>query len=590
MSVVTIDENDIRIGAEPFHMISGAIHYFRVVPEYWEDRLLKLKAMGCNTVETYIPWNLHEPKRGTFCFEGICDVERFVRLAAELELYVILRPSPYICAEWEFGGLPAWLLKEDGMKLRCSYEPYLQAVEAYYRELMPRLTKYQIDLGGPVILMQVENEYGYYGNDKKYLKWLADLMRSLGVTVPLFVSDGPFAESFRCGGVDDLWHGGNFGSHAEERFAGMRTMGKGPLACTEFWLGWFDHWGCGGHHTTSREQNVKDLAYMLDHGHVNIYMFEGGTNFGFMNGSNYYDELTPDVTSYDYDAVLTEDGRITGKYEAFREEIGKRYPLPELPLPPEQPRMAYGMVPSDGAVSLWDALDLLSEPHESVTARSMERLDQSYGYILYTARIPETDAVAQIRLMDAADRAKIYADGKEILTLYDWELLAAGKCEPPVPCPEHRLDILMENMGRVNFGPAMEKQRKGIDGPVLVNDHQIFDFEIRPLPLDHTEKLIFGKDPCPEGPSFRHFTLEVKETCDTFLNMAGWGKGCVFVNGFPIGRYWEIGPQVSLYVPAPVLKKGKNEIIIFETEGRGKDTIVFEDRPNLGAPLPEIQG
>ena len=321
MSTFEIRDN-FYLDGEPVRIISGAVHYFRIVPQYWRDRLEKLKSMGCNTVETYIPWNMHEQEKGQFRFQGMLDIEGFIRLARELGLYVIVRPSPYICAEWEFGGLPAWLLREDGMRLRVSYGPFLRHVEEYYKVLLPKLTPWQCTKGGPVILMQVENEYGYYANDRGYLEEIRKLMRRGGVEVPLVTSDGPFPESLNGGKLPGALPTGNFGSRTEERFGTLRQYTDGgPLMCTEFWVGWFDHWGNGGHMRGNLEESVKDLDKMLELGHVNIYMFEGGTNFGFMNGSNYYDELTPDVTSYDYDAVLTEDGRITEKYRRYREVI-----------------------------------------------------------------------------------------------------------------------------------------------------------------------------------------------------------------------------------------------------------------------------
>lgn len=586
------------LDGEEFHLISGAIHYFRVVPQYWEDRLLKLRAMGCNTVETYIPWNMHEPKEGEFVFDGMLDLGKFIELAEGVGLHVILRPSPYICAEWEFGGFPAWLLKEDGMKLRCTYKPYLDHVKNYYDKLMPYIKKYMYDNGGPVIMMQIENEYGYYGDDHEYMKWLYDLISSYGIEVPLFTSDGPYDDAFRGGKVPGVLQTGNFGSHAKERFDFMRKYVDGPLSCMEFWLGWFDDWGSGFHHTTSVEQNVKDFAYMLDNGNVNIYMFQGGTNFGFMNGSNYYDKLTPDVTSYDYDAILTEDGQITDKYIAFQKEISKRYGLPGVEVPKPATRKAYGRIKADGYVSLWDSLDDIADKHESAYPVSMEKLDQSYGYILYHTHLDEIPAIGELRLMDANDRALVYLDYKNIATMYDRELLEAKKIEPYAESLDKDLDILVENMGRVNFGPYMQKQRKGIDGPVLINTRQHFGYDIYTLPLDNIDKLVFGQlnegafkgkdnnssdiDEKVSGPSFYRYTFEADECCDTFINMEGFGKGCVFINGFNLGRFWEVGPQKALYLPGPLIRKGKNEIVVFETEGKAQLELELTDHPSLG--------
>ncbi|MCI8624019.1 MAG: beta-galactosidase [Provencibacterium sp.] len=570
------------LDGEPFQIISGAIHYFRVVPEYWRDRLEKLKAMGCNTVETYIPWNLHEPKKGEFCFEGMLDIERFVQSAQALGLYVILRPSPYICAEWEFGGLPAWLLAEDGMKYRLSYPPFLRHVEEYYRVLMKRLVPLQADRGGPVILMQVENEYGYYANDRDYLSWLRDRMRAEGVSVPLVTSDGPFPENLNAGRVEGALPTGNFGSKTEERFRALKPYtGDGPLMCTEFWVGWFDHWGNGGHMTGNLEQSVRDLDKMLELGHVNIYMFEGGTNFGFMNGSNYYDALTPDVTSYDYDAVLTEDGQITEKYRRYQQVIAKYRAIPQVTLSAAIRRRAYGALRVEEKVSLFSTLETLSRPVESLYPQSMERLGQSYGYILYRSTLDTEEGIEKLRLWKANDRAQIFIDQKPVAILYDRELLEEKELRVSFK-KGAQLDILMENMGRVNFGPRLEDQRKGIDQCVQLNGHMHNHWIQYPLPLDNTGRVDFKGEYRPGLPAFYRFTLDAADTADTFLDFQGWGKGCVFVNGFNIGRFWEIGPQRRLYIPAPLLKKGRNEIVVFETDGKAQEEIFLRAEPDIG--------
>lgn len=598
--------DNFYLDGKPFRVISGSIHYFRVVPEYWRDRLEKLKAMGCNTVETYIAWNVHEPRKGVFDFDGRYDLVKFVRTAEELGLYVILRPSPYICAEWEFGGLPAWLMAEDGMRLRACHEPFLKHVREYYDRLFPLITPLQITEGGPVILMQVENEYGYYGDDTHYMEVMRDMMLERGVTVPLITSDGPFEEALSCGCLDGIHPTGNFGSRTKERFAVLSPYAKGgPLMCAEFWVGWFDHWGNGGH-MHGNPESPQDLDDMLDMGHVNIYMFEGGTNFGFMNGSNYYDELTPDVTSYDYDALLTEAGDFTEKYYKFQKVISKYAPVPKVEFTTKIQKKAYGKLTAVSQTGLLQNLDNLSEPITDSFPVCMEKCGQSYGYILYHSTLRHEQNIERIRLWGANDRANIFVDNRRVVNLYDRELdgeydVLSGKVqkaqdanapsageesgmknEPVTFAPDAPIDILMENMGRVNFGPLMERQRKGIAECVQINGHIHYNWTMYPLPLDNVDKLDFDRA-CTEGlPTFYRFVFAVEEAGDTFLELDGWGKGCVFLNGFNLGRYWEIGPQRRLYIPAPLLRQGENEIIVFETEGKATGVIELKDEPDIG--------
>jgi beta-galactosidase len=571
------------LDGEPFQILSGSIHYFRIVPQYWRDRLEKLKAMGLNTVETYIPWNIHEPKKGQFNFEGIADVAEFVRLAEELGLYVILRPSPYICAEWEFGGLPGWLLAEDGMQVRSSSPAFLEQVKEYYKVLLPILKPLQITEGGNVILMQVENEYGYFADDKAYLETMRDLFRQGGITVPLITSDEPKDESIMGGQVEGALPTGNFGSKTRERFEVLKKFTQGgPLMCAEFWVGWFDHWGNGGHMTGNLEQSAQDLEDMIRLGHVNIYMFIGGTNFGFMNGSNYYSQLSPDVTSYDYDAVLTEAGDLTEKFYRYQDIIRRvtgETARKGLPVP--IPKKAYGRAEVKRKVGLMQSLPGLSAPVNSLQPQSMERLGQSYGYILYTSPVRNERRLEKIRLWDANDRANIFLGEERLLNLYDHELEAEHMLDKAAKEGEE-IRILVENMGRVNFGPRMNGQRKGIDGCVQINGHMHTGWKQYTLPLDNLDRLDFAAGYTPGMPAFYEFELMVEEPADTFVELEGWGKGCVFLNGFNLGRFWEIGPQKRLYVPGPLLKKGNNQFIVFETEGKTSGEICFYDEPDVG--------
>lgn len=574
--------DNFYLNGEPFKIISGAFHYFRTVPEYWQDRIEKLVNMGCNTVETYIPWNFHEPEKGNFRFDGMHDIERFIHLAEKLGLYIIIRPSPYICSEWEFGGLPAWLLRDRNMRLRCSYEPYLNAVKEYYSVLIPKLVPHQCDRGGGVILVQLENEYGYYGNDTAYLEFLRDTLRELGVTVPFVTSDGPWSEpKFKSGMLNGALPTGNFGSGAEWQFGQMRKyIGENkPLMCMEFWNGWFDAWG-EEHHTTSPEKAASELDELLKRGSVNFYMFEGGTNFGFMSGRN-GGSKTGDVTSYDYDAPLTEDGQITEKYRLFKEVIAKYTDIHEIPLTTEIRRRAYGRISCTGKTDLFSVLDKISVPVKSSYPLTMEDIGQDYGYILYRMKIRDIETVSEIRLEGAADRVQCYHNGEFVYTAFAenmWE-----KFEPQQKRTSGIIDLLCENTGRENFGTGLENQRKGISGGVKINDHRHFGFEIYPLPLDERQiaALDFGIGYIENTPAFYRFELDIDEPCDTFLDTDGFGKGCAFVNGFNIGRFWEIGPQKRLYIPAPLLQIGKNTIVIFETEGKAADSIFLagEHRP-----------
>ncbi|MBU7591154.1 glycoside hydrolase family 35 protein [Metabacillus halosaccharovorans] len=567
-------------------IISGAIHYFRVIPEYWEDRLRKIKALGCNTIETYVAWNMHEPVKNQFNFTGICDILKFIKLAQKLDLFVILRPGPYICAEWEFGGLPAWLLKDDSMKLRSTYQPFLKHVNDFYEQLFKMITPLQIHNGGPIIMMQVENEYGYYGNNKKYLEMLIEIMKDNEVVVPIVTSDGLGVDVTDSGAVyPKAYPTYNCGSGLKKRIPYLTSIlgNNKPLMCMEFWVGWFDSWGNEKHITRNDKELYKEFEDALDLGHVNIYMAHGGTNFGFMNGAIHEKEYKPHVTSYDYDALISENGSLTEKYLGFKKIISNHVTV-DTHLENEINSKAYGKLRVQEKVSLMNTLEQLADKVVLDDTVNMEKLDQNYGYILYRSNLGKSREINELSIEGMQDRAKLYINNELIFTKYYEEIEVNKKIELKNEY-DNKIDILVENMGRVNLGINLNDQRKGITKGVMVNKHLHSSWEHYCLPLDNVEKIDFSKGYDVSLPSFYKFHLMIdkeEEIYDTFMDLSGWGKGCVFINHFNLGRFWDKGPQRSLYVPAPLLKKGNNEIIIFETEGVVKETIEFIDRNLIG--------
>ncbi|RAP74647.1 glycoside hydrolase family 35 protein [Paenibacillus montanisoli] len=588
MSTFAIDGASFVVDGKPVRLLSGAMHYFRIVPQYWEDRLLKLKACGLNTVETYIAWNIHEPQEGKFRFDGMADVTAFIELAGGMGLHVIVRPSPYICAEWEFGGLPAWLLADSDMPLRCSHPAFLKKVDAYYDELIPRLKPLLSTNGGPIIAVQIENEYGSYGNDAQYLKHLEQALRTRGIDVPLFTSDGPTDAMLQGGAVPGVLATVNFGSHPVSSFAKLKDyQPNGPLMCMEFWNGWFDHWG-KPHHTRDAADAAGVLDEMLAAGaSVNFYMFHGGTNFGFYNGANCQerDLYEPTVTSYDYDAPLDETGEPTAKYFAVREAIGRYAELGPLQLPAAAPRRAYGKVELSEQAELFRQLDALSAPIKSVTPLTMERAGQQYGFILYSTTVSGPRPAERLYIQEVRDRALVFVDGVCQGVIERAKTPQSLTIE--VPAGGARLDILVENMGRVNYGPYL-RDCKGITEGVRLGFQFLFDWAIRPLPLEDLSQLSFANgagspDVSAEGPRFYRGTFQAVACADTFLDLNGWTKGVAFINGFNLGRYWSKGPQRTLYVPAPLLREGSNELVLFELHGapQGSASVMLADKPLL---------
>lgn len=577
MTQFTVVGHQFHLDGRPHRLLSGALHYFRVLPEQWEDRLLKLRAMGLNCVETYVAWNLHEPRPGEFDFAGGLDLAAFVRLAGSLGLHVIVRPGPYICAEWEFGGLPAWLLADPEMALRCVYPPYLDAVARFLDALLPQLLPLQAGQGGPVIAMQVENEYGSYGSDQAYLRWLEQALLERGVSTLLFTSDGATDFMLTHGTVPHVLKTANFGSRAPSEFAKLREyQPDGPLMCMEFWCGWFDHWG-EPQHLRAPADAAQALDEVLAAGaSVNVFMFHGGTSFGFMNGANTdldTGAYQPTVGSYDYDAPLSEDGQPTAKFHAFRDVIGKYVDLPPLQLPPPAPRFACDEVVLPAAVPLLASLDVLSSPLATPVPRPMESLGQNYGFVLYRHRLNHPPGPTTLHLAQLHDRAQVFINGVEVGTLERNQPLSLALTVPP---GEATLDILVENLGRVNYGPQLA-DRKGLLGLVRLGTHTVLHgWQSWPLPLDDLSPLAFAPgQEAPAGPTFFSGDFDVAQPGDSFLSLPGGTKGVVWLNGFNLGRYWERGPQTALYVPAPLLKAGRNRLTVLELHPRGGCRVRF---------------
>ena len=576
MSSFTVAHNDFHLDGRPHRLLSGALHYFRVLPEQWGDRLIKLKAMGLNCVETYVAWNLHEPRPGEFDFRGGLDLPAFVRLAGSLGLHIIVRPGPYICAEWEFGGLPAWLLADPEMAVRCSYPPYLAAVERFFDALLPQLLPLQVGQGGPIIAMQVENEYGSYGSDQAYLRWLERALLERGVSTLLFTSDGATDFMLSHGTVPHVLKTANFGSRAASEFAKLREyQPDGPLMCMEFWCGWFDHWG-EPQHLRAADDAAQALDEVLSAGaSVNVFMFHGGTSFGFMNGANTDLETgayQPTVGSYDYDAPLSEDGQPTAKFHAFRDVIAKYVDLPPLDLPLPAPRFERGPMVLAESVPLFAALDRLSSPRVTPVPRPMESLGQNYGFVLYRAQLNHPPGPTTLHLDQLHDRAQVFVNGVEVGTLERNQPLSLPLELPPGPVT---LDILVENLGRVNYGPKL-LDRKGLLGLVRLGTHTVLHgWQCWPVPLDDLSLLDFASTPERAGPAFYRGSFDVEQPGDCFLSLPEGEKGVVWLNGFNLGRYWSRGPQTALYVPAPLLKPGRNEVRVLELHPHGACKVLF---------------
>uniref|UniRef100_A0A3Q3VTP2 Uncharacterized protein n=1 Tax=Mola mola TaxID=94237 RepID=A0A3Q3VTP2_MOLML len=588
---------------KPFQYISGSIHYSRVPRYYWKDRLVKMYMTGLNAVQVYVPWNFHETIQGVFNFTGDRDLVHFLDLANQTGLLVILRPGPYICAEWEMGGLPAWLLQKPNIILRSSDTDYLQAVSNWLAVLLPRIKPWLYINGGNIITVQVENEYGsYFACDYNYMRQLRTLFRLfLGEETVLFTTDGNTDKEMTCGTLEGLYATIDFGTdnNITEAFDRQRRFeSRGPLVNSEFYTGWLDHWG-DQHAVVDIQKVSRALAEMLTMGaNVNMYMFEGGTNFGYWNGADHDTRFHSVVTSYDYDALLSEAGDPTEKLFAIRDVIKLLRDIPSGPMPPATPKFAYGYVRLEKVGNISSLLSTLSPlgPVESQYPLTFEEMKQYYGYILYRTTLPRDlsqPTPLTSPLNGVHDRAYVSVNGVfQGLLERDTVLVRNITGQQG-----DTLDILVENMGRVNFGSKIN-DHKGLVSNLILGKDVLTEWKIYPLNIDgaitsgwpHSDSQTSDLEPRKgpsAGPVFYMGTLLPNGLAwDTFLKLNEWTKGQVWINGINLGRYWPArGPQQTLYIPGPLLSTTlPNNITVLELEGAPAHLrILFMDRPQLRA-------
>ncbi|KAG8523231.1 Beta-galactosidase-1-like protein 2 [Galemys pyrenaicus] len=578
----------------PFLIIAGTIHYFRVPREYWRDRLLKLQACGFNTVTTYVPWNLHEPKRNQYHFTQNLDLQYvvFIMMASQVGLWVILCPGPYIGGDLDLGGLPSWLLQDPNMKLRTTYKGFTKAMNHYFDQLIPRMKPLQFKKGGPIIAVQIENEYGSYNMDKRYLQYVKKALVTRGIEVLLMTADG--GRELSGGHLNKVLSTLHMKDISKKTYETLSSIqGHSPILMMVYTANSPDVWGL--------PRSILDSHMLMKHidemlhlqFSINFYMFHGGTNFGFMGGAKLSDFFFPVVTSYDYGGLLTENGDYTPEYFTFQEFFNSNTELPKIKLPESQPKVAYKPLTATHFISLWDIVPHLGEPFRSVKPVNMENLNvndgsgQSYGYVLYETVIFSGGFLTSRNHVQ--DRGQVFLD-KKFMGILD-------HTNNQVIIPRKNgykdymtLSILVENQGRLASGKNINKERKGLTGDIYLNNSPLRKFKIISLEMS----VNFVKRDIPniwkpaiyrpefQGPAFFLAFMNVfSHPKDTFLKLKGWTKGVVFINGQNLGRYWNIGPQETLYLPAPWLRPGTNEIILFEEIKPGLQ-IQFSDRPELG--------
>lgn len=576
-----IKGNDFYLDGEVFRFISGEMHYFRQVPEYWEETIKKIANMGCNMVATYVWWNLHEPNKGEYNFTGIADIERFISLCERYNLYVCLRIGPYICGETDYGGLPYWIMTSGAKKLRTTDPIWLKNLDEWLDVLLPMMKKHMYINGGSILPIQIENEYGGKTGDcsKEYLRHLAEYVRKhLGEETVIFTVDNPNDHDVSRGSNSEValvTTDFSFNRSIEESFALARKYngGVGPYFNGENHPGYTDQWGYK--HNTKRAEDCASYLWgnLVYNASINMYMTFGGTNFGFFagcQGSETYN--MPFTTSYDYDAAISEAGDMTYKYELLRKTILKYYPqYVQNHTVSNHTKKAYGKVHFTQSIQLSDAVPYISKQEVlSFKPKSFEELRHIYGFVVYSI---DTNG-GKLRIKKCKDRAYILVDGKYI------NIVSIQK-EYDVDIPKGHLEIFIENHGRMTSGIDYF-DFKGLSFGVTLNGEELFNWKQVPLELERVSEVPFENKIVTKNIALYRAEFEVDEPYDTFLNPKGFKHGSAFINGFNIGRHWEVGPQLTLYVPAPILKKGLNELIILETDGVDEvPDVTFEDTPIL---------
>jgi beta-galactosidase len=576
----SLSDTAFLLDGKPLQIISGEMHYPRVPREAWRQRMKMAKAMGLNTISTYVFWNLHEPQKGHYDFTGNNDIAEFVKTAQQEGLWVILRPSPYVCAEWEFGGYPYWLEKEEDLVVRSKEPKYIDAYRKYIMQVGKQLSPLLVNHGGNILMIQIENEYGSYSNDKSYLELNRKMFVDAGFDGQLYTCDPEAA--IKDGHLPGLLPAINGVDNVAKvkKLIKENHNGKGPFIIAEWYPAWFDWWGTK-HHTVPPDTYLPKLDSVLSAGiSINMYMFHGGTTRAFMNGANYNDQnpYEPQISSYDYDAPLDEAGNATDKYRKFRDVIKKHIPsgqtIPDVPA--NKPTMVFPDIKLTRSTSL---LDMLPAPKLSIKPLTFEDLNQAYGFVLYRTTL-KGRKTGILKISDLRDYGLIFINGKRVGILD--RRLKQDSLTITLPKGKVTLDILVENMGRINFGPYLLKNKKGITNQVSFAGGELKNWKMYNLPFETTpQKGTKITKAVINTPVIKSGLFNLNKVADTYLDMSQWGKGIVWINGHNLGRYWSIGPQQTLYIPVEWLKKDNNKIEVLELIKTEQSTIKSSKTPKL---------